>query len=467
MTMWKTRIGALVLLLIAVGIGYFVYWSQVTGKRPFKLGLDLSGGTYLLYKVDISKIDPKQIPDIMESLPGFIEKRISQKETAGALGVLEANIHTETTSLAGDQKEYRVGIELPGVTDVKKAEEIIGKAPFLEFKIENPNPEKTGENGITMTDAEIKDGVIDFSTSLDLSNKYQSIGFTGQYLASANLQFDPNTRVPMVGLQFNTEGAKLFEKITGENVGKTIAIFLDGQLIEAPRVNQKITGGQAVISGNFTPVTARDLVNNLNHGALPVPITPISTDVIGPTLGTYAVQAGVLAGIIGLLAIAILLVVWYRLPGLLATVTLGIYGILMLALFKLIPVTLTSAGIAGFIISLGMAVDANILIFERMKEEMHNGKSITESIHLGFDRAWNAIRDGNISSLISAAVLFFLGTTLIKGFAVTFGLGVLMSMLVVVMVTRVFLYTLAGNHGPSAGNWGRIKRFLFSSGLSK
>jgi protein-export membrane protein SecD len=153
--------------------------------------------------------------------------------------------------------------------------------------------------------------------------------------------------------------------------------------------------------------------------------------------------------------------VWYRLPGFIATVTLIIYGLVTLALFKLIPVTLTAAGIAGFIISLGMAVDANILIFERMKEEMHNGKTLAEAIHLGFDRAWNAIRDGNISSLITASVLFFLGTTLIKGFAVTFGLGILISMLIVVMVTRVFLYSLAGMKD------GRVKRFLFSSGLSK
>jgi protein-export membrane protein SecD len=432
--MWKKRIGALVLLVIAVGIGYFVYWSEVTGKRPFKLGLDLSGGTYLLYKVDVSKLDPKQIPDVMSSLPGFIEKRISQKETAGALGVLEAIIHTDTTSLAGDQVEYRVGIELPGVTDVKKAEEIIGKAPFLEFRTE-------GE--------------------LDGKPVYIDTVLTGQYLAQANLEFDPNTQVPMVGLVFNEEGSKLFEKITGDNIGKTIAIFLDGQLIEAPRVNQRISGGKAVISGNFTPVTARDLVNNLNHGALPVPISPISTDVIGPTLGLDAVRAGATAGFFGLLAIALLLMVWYRLPGFIATVTLLIYGLIILALFKLIPVTLTAAGIAGFIISLGMAVDANILVFERMKEEMHNGKTLAEAIHLGFDRAWNAIRDGNISSLITAAVLFFLGTTLIKGFAVTFGLGILISMFVVVLVTRVFLYSVAGMKD------GRIKRFLFSSGLSK
>lgn len=459
--MWKKRISALILLIAAVGIGYFVYWSQVSGYKPFKLGLDLSGGTYLLYKVDISKIEPKQIPDVMASLPGFIEKRINQKETAGALGVLEANIHTETTSLAGEGQEYRVGVELPGVTDVKKAEDIIGKAPYLEFKIENPDYKAPDlSKPITIDASSMKDGTLDLSAALG-GSRYVSTELTGQYLASANLQFDQTTNDAIVGLKFNTEGAKLFEKITGENIGKTIAIYLDGELIEAPRVNQKITGGSAVITGNFTPVTARTLVNNLNHGALPVPITPISTDVVGPTLGTQAIHAGILAGLIGLIAIAILLIVWYRLPGLIATLILAIYGVVMLALFKLIPVTLTSAGIAGFIISLGMAVDANILIFERLKEEMHSGKSIHNAIEDGFDRAWNAIRDGNISSIISAVALFFLGTTLIKGFAVTFGLGVIISMIVIVLVSRVFLHVSAGT------GTGRIKRFLFSSGFSK
>ena len=438
--MWKKRISALILIIATAGIGYFVYWSQASGHRPFKLGLDLSGGTYLLYKVDVSKIEPKQIPDVMSSLPGFIEKRIGQKETAGALGVLEANIHTETTSLAGSGQEYRVGVELPGVTDVKKAEDIIGKAPYLEFNIEDPDyrapdPSKP----ITIDASSIKDGKLDLSAGLG-GPKYKSTDLTGQYLANANLQFDQTTHAPIVGLKFNAEGSKLFEKITGENVGKTIAIYLDGELIEAPRVNQKITGGSAVITGNFTPVTARTLVNNLNHGALPVPISPISTDVVGPTLGTQAIHAGILAGLIGLIAIAVLLVVWYRLPGVIAAVTLGIYGIVMLALFKLIPVTLTSAGIAGFIISLGMAVDANILIFERMKEEMRAGRSYITAIQAGFERAWPSIRDSNASTLITCIILYVLGggvqipfigtfdAPLVQGFALTLAAGVFVSM---------------------------------------
>ena len=246
------------------------------------------------------------------------------------------------------------------------------------------------------------------------------------------------------------------------DVGKTIGIFLDGQLIEAPRVNQEISGGQAIITGNFTPAAAKAIVDNLNHGALPVPINVVSTNVIGPTLGANAIHSGIMAGLIGLIAIAVLLIFWYRAPGLIAMIILLGYTAIMLALFKIIPVTLTSAGIAGFIISLGMAVDANILIFERMKEEIKSGQPIHEAIRHGFDRAWNSIRDGNISSIISAIVLFsFGGTELIKGFALTFGLGIIVSMLIAYFVTRVFLLSVSG-----LGN-GRVKRFLFSSGLSK
>ena len=462
--MWKKRIIALVILLAAIGIGYFVYWSQITGKQPFRLGLDLSGGTDLLYNIDVSKLQPDQISGVVGSLPKFIENRISQKETAGALGVLESNISTETTSLAGGGKQYHIDIELPGVTDVTKAEDVIGKAPYLQFETENPDYKPGGGSNapIKINASDLKNGTIDLSAALSGLSPYVPTDLTGQYLSSAALQFDQTTHAPIVALNFNAQGAALFGQITKANVGKTIGIFLDGQLIEAPRVDQAITGGQAIITGSFNPAQAKAVVDNLNHGALPVPITPISTNVIGPTLGMNAIHSGILAGIIGLLAIALLLIVWYRLPGVIATVTLMGYGAIMLALFKLIPVTITSAGIAGFIISLGMAVDANILIFERMKEEMKSGKSIHESITHGFARAWTSIRDGNISSIISAVVLFgFGGTNLIKGFALTFGLGIVASMVIAYAVSRVALLAVAGT------SIGRIKRFLFSSGFSK
>jgi protein-export SecD/SecF family membrane protein len=422
--MWKQRILALFILLASVGIGYFVYWSQVSNHKPFKLGLDLSGGTYLVYNADVSKVPAADISDAMDSLRDVIERRVN------LFGVSEPRVSIESTALAGEGRQQHLVVELPGVTDVKKAIEMIGQTPLLEFKVEG------GES-------------------------YVSSGLTGQYLSRATLMFDQTTQAPTIGLQFNTEGAKLFEKITGENIGKTVAIYLDGAVISAPTVNSKITGGQATITGTFTPTEAKTLVGRLNSGALPVPVTLISTDTIGPTLGAGAIHAGLKAGLIGLIVIAILLVIWYRLPGVIATVSLAVYAVVMLALFKLIPVVLTSAGIAGFIISLGMAVDANILIFERMKEEMHSGKSITESIKAGFERAWTSIRDGNISSIISAIALYIFGTTLIKGFAITFGLGVIISMFSAITVSRVVLIAVAG-----LGN-GRIKRFLFSSGISK
>ena len=450
--MLKKRLLAVLVLLVAVGIGYFVYWSQVTNKRPFKLGLDLSGGSYLVYNADVSKIPVGGVGDAMGSLRDVIERRVN------LFGVSEPRVSTESTTLAGGGKQYHLVVELPGITDVKKAIDMIGQTPLLEFKVENPDF-KAGE--ITVNNSNVKNGVLDLGSAINLDNRYKATELTGQYLSRANLQFDQTTHAPTIGLQFNAEGAKLFEKITGENIGKTIAIYLDGSEISAPRVNSKISGGQAVITGSFTPTEAKTLVGRLNSGALPVPVSLISTDAIGPTLGAGAIHAGLLAGLIGIIAIATLLIFWYRVPGLLATITLGIYAAVMLALFKLVPVTLTSAGIAGFIISLGMAVDANILIFERMKEEMHSGKSVMESIEHGFDRAWNSIRDGNTSSIISAIILFWFGTTLIQGFALTFGLGVIVSMLAAVIVSRTFLYAAAG-----IGN-GRIKRFLFSSGISK
>jgi len=228
------------------------------------------------------------------------------------------------------------------------------------------------------------------------------------------LIFNPTTGEPVVGLKFNTEGSKLFEEITTKNVGKVIAIFLDGQPISAPRVNEAITGGEAQISGKFTPKEAKTLVGRLNSGALPVPIKLISTQTIGPSLGIQATTAGVKSAIIGFLAIALFLIIWYRLPGVVAVIALSIYVAMMLAIFKLLPVTLTAAGIAGFIISIGIAVDANVLIFERIKEEMRNGNPVAESIHHGFKRAWLSVRDSNISSIITAIILFGLEPVLLK-----------------------------------------------------
>ena len=264
---------------------------------------------------------------------------------------------------------------------------------------------------------------------------------------------------PVVQINFNSQGAALFSQITGDNVGHELAIFLDGQLISAPVIKQKIDGGTAVISGNFTADTAKSLADNLNLGALPVPITLVSTQTIGPTLGEQATHAGVVAGIIGFIALSIFLILWYRLPGVVAVVSLVIYSILMLTFFKLIPVVLTAAGLAGFILSVGLAVDANILIAERMKEELASGKKADAAIREGFSRAWLAIRDSNIAHLIASVILFWLGTSIIKGFALVFGLGVLVSMFSAITISRTFLLALGINAE------GRVGRFLMRSGL--
>jgi protein-export membrane protein SecD len=462
--MWKIRIKALLVLIIGFGIGYFVYASEPQlnktphhvsapawfSKHPFKLGLDLSGGTHLVYKADVSQLkDGTDIGDSMDSLRDVIERRVN------LFGVSEPVVQIQEGGLASTDA-HRLTVDLPGVTDVAKAVELIGQTPLLEFKTENPKFDPNKPQEITVDE----NGTASLSVD-PFKDRFVSTQLTGRYLDHARLEFNPNTGEPTVSLVFDSEGAKLFEEITKANIGKSVAIFLDGSPISIPTVNEAITGGQAVISGSFTPKEAKELVGRLNSGALPVPISLVSTQSIGPTLGEKAVNAGAKASIIGLLAIAIFLILWYRLPGILATIALLIYIVITLALYKLIPVTLTAAGIAGFIISLGIAVDANVLIFERVKEELKNGRTIKDAVHAGFERAWTSIRDSNTSSLITALILYWFGTSLIKGFALTFGLGVLVSLISAISVTRIFLYALNMKKDS------KVMKFLFSSGFSK
>jgi len=385
----------------------------------------------------------------MDALRDVIERRVN------VFGVSEPSIQVQNGGFS-NQGEQRLIVDLPGVTDVKKAEEMIGQTPMLEFRTENPNkttqPKKytAGKDGKLVLDA----------SDLDTNPEFISTPLTGRYLSQAVLEFNQTTGEPMVGLQFNDEGSALFEKITRENIGKRIAIYLDGSPISAPTVNEAITGGKAQISGSFKPAEAKLLVGRLNSGALPVPISLISTQTIGPSLGSKATAAGVKASIIGFLIIALFLIVWYRLPGMIAVIALSIYVAIMLAIFKLLPVTLTAAGIAGFIISIGIAVDANVLIFERIKEELNKGGTISEAIEHGFKRAWLSVRDSNSSSMITALILFWFGTTLIQGFALVFWIGVLVSMISAITITRLFLSSLNIRKNTKFTN------FLFGSGLT-
>lgn len=454
--MWKTRITALLILLLGIGLGVFVYKSEIRhrnlapgataaglAKYPFKLGLDLSGGTHLVYKADVSLIDSTQLKDSMDALRDVIERRVN------VFGVSEPIVQVQNGGFSNAGEE-RLIVDLPGVTDVSKAIEMIGQTPTLDFRTENPNPQP---QNATVD----KNGTV----NLDVNTQFIPTGLTGRYLDKASLEFNQTTGEPVVSLQFNAEGSLLFEKITKENVGKRVAIFLDGQPISVPTVNEAISGGKAQISGNFTPTEAKLLVGRLNSGALPVPISLISTQTIGPSLGVQATAAGVKAALIGFLAIALFLIIWYRLPGIIAVIALSIYVVIMLSIFKLVPVTLTAAGIAGFIISIGIAVDANVLIFERIKEELRKGEdNIPDSIHHGFKRAWLSVRDSNISSIITAIILFWFGTSLIKGFALVFLIGVLVSMISAISITRIFLYTL------NIKKKNKLTSFLFGSGFS-
>ena len=373
----------------------------------------------------------------MTALRDVIERRVNM------FGVSEPLVQVEEGGVLGSGREERLIVELPGVTDVKDAVAMIGQTPLLEFKLANEFP--------GLSEEELQQKTID--------EVFSPTGLTGQYLKRATLTFDPNTGEPQVTIDFNSEGKKMFGDITRDNIGRVVAIFLDGVPISTPVIREVILEGTAQISGNFKIDEARTLVRNLNYGALPMPISLVSTETIGPSLGTAAVNAGLKAGLWSFVIIAIFLIVWYRLPGLLASIALLIYVILNLAIFKLIPVTLTAAGIAGFVLSLGMAVDANILIFERMKEELKMGRTLEDAMKEGFARAWLSIRDSNLSSIITATILYFFATTnIIKGFALVFGIGVLTSMFTAITASRTLLLAMRLKDS-------KLSRFLFTSGI--
>jgi preprotein translocase subunit SecD len=452
--MIKKIILSAVILVLGAGVAFFVIKSEPKLNKnfakagsflkdhPFRLGLDLSGGTHLIYKADTSAVPAGQVGDSMDALRDVIERRIN------LFGVSEPVVQIQHGGFVSGAGEELI-VDLPGVTDVKQAIAMIGQTPLLVFETEAPvAPQK-----ITVG----ADGKVNLN--VNPQSQYAPTQLTGRYLEKATLTFDTNN-APTVSLQFNAAGTQLFDQITKDNVGKTVAIYLDGAPISAPVVREEIPNGQAVISGTFTPTEARTLVGRLNSGALPVPITLLSTQTIGAILGDNAINAGVKAAIIGFILVALFLILLYRLPGLVAVVSLCIFISIILALFKLMPVTLTAAGIAGFIISIGIAVDANVLIFERVKEELRSGQNIADATKLGFSRAWFSIRDSNISNFITAVILFWFGTSLIQGFALTLGMGVVVSMFSAIVVTRVFLGAL-GFLGE-----GKIARFLFSSGFS-
>jgi len=404
-----------VIILIAVLAG-LVDWptgpdlSIGSLQKVLKIheGLDLQGGVHLVYELDDSKIDQKDKASAQQSVINVIDRRIN------ALGVAEPVIQS---AKVGDKDA--VIVELPGVTDVNEAISLIGKTAQLKFLEYNADTES--------------------QASQNPADQWKDTGLTGANLKHADVQFDKNTGEPQVAIQFDAEGSKIFADLTQRNLQKPIAIELDNEIISAPTVQTVIENGQAVITGKFTIDEAKKLAIELNAGALKVPINLVEQRTIGATLGSDSVKRSLMAGIVGLLLVALFMIIYYKVPGLLATLALFIYALIVLALFKLIPVTLTLAGIAGFILSVGMAVDANILIFERTKEELAAGKTIGLAIEDGFRRAWSSIRDSNFSSLITCLILYYGTTGLVRGFAVTLAIGILVSMFTAITVTRTFL----------------------------
>ncbi|MBI5421246.1 MAG: protein translocase subunit SecD [Parcubacteria group bacterium] len=393
-------------------------WAQKVAiphflNKPYVLGLDVAGGAHLVYKADVSKVPSGDQASTMSGLQNVIERRVN------IFGVSEPRVETQKV---GDS--WRLVVELAGVKDVGAAIAAIGSTPYLEFREEGVEPSTVSASG---------------TVEINGTQGFKATNLTGKYLSRASLDFDKTTFQPTVQLQFNNEGAKLFEDITARNVKKRVAIAIDGVIISAPVVNEKIVGGQAVISGNFSLDEAKKLVANLNAGALPVPIDLISQQTVGASLGESALRHSVKAGFIGLIVVFLFMVLYYRSLGFFASLALLIYTALVLAIFKTIPVTITLAGVAGFVLSIGMAVDANILIFERVKEERKRGKGGKQAIEEGFLRAWTSIRDSNVSTIITSLVLYTFTTSIVQGFALTLLIGVLISMFTAITVTRTML----------------------------
>jgi len=428
----------LIIILFALAISEVLVRNapSIQGGNPgnntlgMRLGLDLSGGTRLVYEARLGNETPTA--EDIQSAINIITKRVD------AYGVSEATVQ----KLGSDQ----IVVQLPGVRDVEAAIALIGTTAQLEYKEvlydSSGNPILDSNGNYQWIPA----------TAVDSNGK--EVALTGQYLKrNAKVIFAQNTNAPEVAFEFNSEGATLFSQITGRLVGKPLGIFLDNQLISSPTVKQQI-GASGVIE-NIPLKEANNLAILLNAGALPVSLNgPIERMTVDPTLGADSIRKSLVAGMVGIILVIAFMVLYYRLPGALASVALIIYGILMLALFKLIPVTLTLPGIAGFILSIGMAVDANVLIFERLKEELRSGRNLSVAVETGFNRAWPAIRDSNITTIIACIILYWIGSALAEprmmGFALTLGIGVALSMFSAITITRTFMRLLVGTN--VAGN---------------
>ena len=394
--------------LNSIGIDY------VNNLDP-SLGLDLKGGSQLVLLANVSKIPQSEVASAMSAARNIINERVN------LYGVANAQVYTEKY---GNQE--RIVVDLAGVKNLNEAKKLVGQTAKLEFLTLKPNINL--QSIVTPT--------------IPLQDFNPKTNLTGADLQNATIVYPQGSTTPNIQLNFKSEGLSKFSQLAKANVGKPIGIILDNRVVENPVINSNLASGvtsSPVISGNFTLSQAQTLVDQLNAGALPVPVNLIEENTIGATLGKASIDASLIAGFIGI-AIILIFMIWnYKSLGILADFALILYALMAFAIFKIIPITLTLEGIAGFILSIGMAVDANILIFERMKEENIEGRSRKSVVELGFARAWNSIRDSNVSTLITTFVLYILGTSQIRGFAITLALGVIVSLFTAVTITRSLL----------------------------
>lgn len=399
---------------------------KVFGTRVFKefrthLGLDLSGGSHIALEADMSSVSESARLEALESAKQVIERRVN------FFGVSEPLVQT-----VQGNGYYRVIVELPGVTDMEQAVHLIGQTAQLEFREFTDLLDATASGFFFPT----------------LTNTV-SVGVTGKDLEKAQLTFSANTGEPEVAIFFTSEGAKKFGEVTTRLVGKNLAIFLDEQPLTWPTVSTPITDGNGVISGKFSRDEAKNLALQINAGALPVPVHVIEKRTVGATLGQESVNKSVRAGLLGLIIVMVFMILKYGALGVFADMALLLYGLLTFALFRFIPITLTLPGIAGFLLSVGMAVDGNILIFERMKEELRKGKPKDIAMEIGFGKAWDSIRDANITTLLTCFILYNPGnwnflpnSGMVRGFAITLFIGVLTSLFTGIVATRTFMRVL-------------------------
>ncbi len=393
-------------------IDFNIFGLNIKKEFNTKLGLDLKGGSNLIFEADTSKVRREDLTDALNSARDIIERRVN------FFGVTEPQIQTIKSG-----NVYRLSVDLPGISNYEEAIKLIGQTAQLTFK-ESP------------------DGKIATTTPIFVQLT-KDTGLSGTHILKSTIEFDSQTGKPQVGLKFNKKGTDLFAAITKRNIGKPVGIFIDNMPLTTPTVKAEIIDGNAVITGNFTTDEAKKLTIAINSGALPLPIKLVEQKNIGPTLGEIEVKKSVYAGMIGLIMVLFFMIVYYGRLGLIASLALMIYGLISLFIFKAIPLVLTLPGVAGFILSIGMAVDSNILIFERIKEEQRKGRSFDIAVRLGFGHAIDAIKDANITILIVTFILFnplnweFLPQFgMVRGFALTLAIGVATSLFTGVVITK-------------------------------